>query len=351
MRRTLVTVVVSCLLIAAQRPAPAQDPSVTKGAEAVPAKEADDPVVAAGRLAEQLRKHPAPPSKLEGGLALFMLDAQNGEVTRIADEIVPGLNYTGVIEWSRDGKRIVVDITVPFSRDWTRTQVASIERGESKPLLRRLGPGSAPSATHDGEKILFMLFRGMGDAQDSSFWIMDTDGTNRMKLEESGRPKLSPGGRYCLITSFGGPGQFRLVDLSTAVVHGLSLPDRQFFSIPSWVNDDTFIAMTGPERGDFISLIDASDPTRVRVKEDLWRRTDDQTFKPRSPVYAPQSGRCFFIGKEQDKNTAVYSIKKGQAGPPKRFDEANGNDMQGLGMSPGGRYILFSSDRPDRPAR
>src|SRR5262249_2902145 len=90
--------------------------------------------LAAERLAEQLRKHPVAPSNKPGALATFILDTESGEVTRIADEVVPGLIYSGYAEWSHDGKRIVFDIaTGSNGQQWPRTQLVSIERGEDKP--------------------------------------------------------------------------------------------------------------------------------------------------------------------------------------------------------------------------
>jgi hypothetical protein len=319
-------------------------------AEKPPAKSetvsVEGPAVAAERLAEQLKRHPVAPVNTPGALPVYLLDTRDGQVTRIAGEVVPGLVRYGAMDWSHDGKRIVFDVARVGNQggQWLYTQVVSIEQGDDRPLIRELGPGCAPSVTSGGDKIVFMLYAGMGEAVDSRFWIMNTDGSERAKLEAMGRPKVAPGNRFCLVTSHAGRSPFQLVDLSTGIIRAIALRDRQFFSIPSWADQQTFVAITGAERGDFVSLIDVSNPEHIRIKEDLWVRKGEQQFKPRSPVYSPETGMCVFIGRENGHPTSIYWTKKGQPRKLEHFESVTGNDIEGIASSPAGRYVVFSSD-------
>src|SRR5262249_53302416 len=120
------------------------------------------------------------------------------------------------------------------------------------------------------------------------------------------------------------------------------------FSIPSWAEDNTIIAVFGNEHADTIALIDVSSPADSKVKEVLWQRSKDLDVRPREPVYSPATRRCVFVG-EDDKGMALYAFERGKPGPPKRLETASDNLIRDLAFSPDGRYVLFSSNRPDRP--
>ena len=132
----------------------------------------------------------------------------------------------------------------------------------------------------------------------------------------------------------------------------LKVPDRTFFSPPSWAGDGIVVAVTGEEAGDAVVLIDVSNPEEATVKATLWKRGQDLDIKPLSPVYSPETNTCVFVGEQEGKGLALYSLQRGKPGPPRRL-EAKGFDqlLQSLSFSPGGRFVAFSSDRPDRRRR
>src|SRR5205823_4482403 len=69
----------------------------------------ETPANALSRLVDQLQRHPAPHSKREVRLGVYLIDLPHGDVTLIADEPDPGANHCGSPRWSHDGKRILFD--------------------------------------------------------------------------------------------------------------------------------------------------------------------------------------------------------------------------------------------------
>jgi Tol biopolymer transport system component len=182
---------------------------------------------------------------------------------------------------------------------------------------------------------------------------MRADGRDRSRLGGYGRPLISPDGRSLLLVSFTNPATLELVELATGQVRPVNLPERKVFSIPAWAGDGTVVAVVGVREGDTIARLDLSDPGRAKIKEVLWDRPDGFDAELLSPVYSVTRRRCAFIGKRQDRSV-LYSVQAGRSGsaPAKRLEPGRGADkIVGLCWSPGGRYLLFCSDRPEPPAR
>ena len=96
----------------------------------------------------------------------------------------------------------------------------------------------------------------------------------------------------------------------------LRVPDRKFFSPPSWAGNGIVVAITGEgeEAGDAVVLIDVSNPEEAIVKETLWKRGQNLDIKPLSPVYSPETNTCVFVGEQEGKGLALYSIQRGKPG-------------------------------------
>ena len=93
------------IILFAGRSIPAQE---TSHASAGKTNDGTDAISSAvSQLAEELRRHPAQPSKAADRVAgLYMIDVSTGEVTLVADADTRN-TFCGSPTWSSDGKRIL----------------------------------------------------------------------------------------------------------------------------------------------------------------------------------------------------------------------------------------------------
>ncbi len=339
------------LALAASQPGPAQEPrSVGSSIAPAPQKSNDGKEaisLAVGQLAEQLRRHPAQPSKAADRVAgLYMIEVRTGEVTLIADEPDAGVTYCGSSSWSNDGKRIVFDAMRPEVVH--RAQMKSIELVRGEPKMTDLGVGNCPTFSPAGDRIAFLLIFGGVPGAEGGVWLLQAVGTKRVRLGSFGRPRWSPDGRQFMLIDFGIPAHVTLMDSSGRTTVRLQIPEIQLYSPPSWVDDRTIVTVVGTDFGDSIALVDVSNPAQGKVKEVLWKmnfKGAGPDIRPQHPVYVASSGRCVFIGGAY-AGMALYSFQRGQAEQPKRL-EPEGFDslMQDVALSPDGRYALFTGSR------
>ena len=318
----------------------------------VVAQQPNTAAAAAENLVEQLRRNPAEPSTAAGRIGLYVIDVVSGEVTLAASEPEPGICQCGSGAWSRDGKRIYFDATTgesdPMRHLRTRLKVLDLEDG--RPRVTDLGHGNCPTPSPAGDQVIFLMNPANAAGAVPGLWIMNSDGTDRRRLDGDGRPEWSYDGHQFLVISFTEPREVTVIDDRPDRKSGfLRVPDRKFFSPPSWAGEGIVVAVTGEEAGDAVVLIDVSNPAEATVTETLWKRGQGLDIKPLSPVYSPETNTCVFVGEQEGKGLALYSIQRGKPGPPRRL-EAEGFDhlLQSLSFSPGGRFVAFSSDRPDR---
>lgn len=300
------------------------------------------PAEAVGRLVEQFKRHPVPPRPAPLRFGVYLMDLNSGEVTLIADQPEPGLTYCGTPAWSHDGRRILYDATP--GTQWAVTRLKSIELVEGRLSVKDLGTGNCPTFSPADDRIAF-LSNAVGVP--TGIWLMNADGTGRKYLGDYGIPKWSPDGRQIMIISFGEPRRLTIMDADPEKSGIVSLPDRQIFSIPAWVEDGTIVATIGATSGDQIVLIDVRTPTRARVKEVLWKRTNDGDPRPACPVYPTADRRCLFSGADETA-AKLYSIQPGEAARPRPMgQQPPRRTIVDLALSPDGRYVLFAARDKD----
>ncbi len=307
---------------------------------------------AAARLAAELRRHPARPSKTAGQVGLFLVDADGGAATLIANEPATGLNQCGSPAWSHDGRRIVYDATPGAAvggANFRLSHIWSLQLDADRLAAIDLGEGNCPDFSPADDRIVFLLNSTAEPGAQVGVWLMQSDGSGRRSLGTYGRPRWSPESRQFLIASFSNPTTVTIMDVRPERSGNLELPDRHMFSVPSWAGEGTIVAVIGPADapGDTIALIDVTDPSRARVKEVLWKRGQRLDVAPYSPIYSPVTRRCVFIGKTEGKGRALYSLRPGSPAPPARLEAAGlyDNLIQDPAFSPDGRFVVFSSDR------
>jgi dipeptidyl aminopeptidase/acylaminoacyl peptidase len=105
----------------------------------------------------------------------------------------------------------------------------------------------------------------------------------------------------------------------------------------------------GADSGDTIVLLDVSNPEQGTVKEVVLEKGNGPDLKISEPIYSLATRRCVFVG-EDSKGMALYLVRSGDRRSLKRLEpQASDNLIRDLAFSPDGRYLLFSSNRPDRP--
>jgi Tol biopolymer transport system component len=331
-------------LTPAQQPATAES---TRGSARKAMDSKDATSAAVDQLVEQLRLHPARPSKAVDRIAgLYLIEVATGEVTLIADPPDASITFIGSPEWSNDGKRILCDAM--RTTEVERAHIKAIELVGGKLTISDLGVGNCPTSSPTGDRIAFLLNHGGVPGAEAGVWLMQGDGSQRRHLGSYGRPKWSPDSRQFMLIGFSTPAPVTLMDVRPEKSGPLQLPDLRIYSIPNWVSDGVIVAVVGAAFGDTIALIDVTDPAQGRVKEVLWKmnfKGGGLNIQPSYPSYQSSTRRCVFVGKGPQGH-ALYSFERGQAGPPQRL-EPQGYDslMQDVAMSPDGRYAVFSSNR------
>jgi len=337
-------------VLVAWRPIPAQErrPAESSKASAPKSKDGKEAISAAvDQLVEQLRRHPAQPSKAADRVAgLYMVEVSTGEVTLIADPPDASITFCGSPSWSNDGKRILFDAM--RTTEVQLSHLKAIELVGGKLTMRDLGVGNCPTSSPDGDRIAFLLNHGGVPGAEAGVWLMQADGSQRRPLGEFGRPKWSPDSHQFMLIDFAIPAHVTLMDVTPEKSGPLQIPDLQIHSIPNWAADGTIVAVVGSDVGDTIALVDVTDPAHGKVKEILWKmnfKGKGLNVQPSYPAYLASTGRCVFIGKGTE-GMALYSFHRGQADPPKRIEPAGDDSlMQDVGLSPDGRFALFSSNR------
>jgi Tol biopolymer transport system component len=329
-----------------------------QGPQAAPAEAAaggrkagdDAPAKAVARLVEQLRRHPARPSATAGQVGLYLIAAEGGAATLIANEPDPRVNQCGSPSWSHDGRRIVFDATpgiVVGNADFTRSHLKSIELDGDRLSVKDLGPGNCPDFSPADDRIVFLLNPGAIPGAQTGVWLMQADGSDRRLLGSYGRPRWSPESRQFSIISFSSPAEVTIMDVRPERSGVLNITGHQVYSIPRWAGEGTLVAVIGAGAGDTIALIDVTDPSHGKIKEVLWTRGKRLDVTPLCPAYSPSTRRCVFVGKTEGKGRALYSFRSGKPDPPGRLEPGDRFDnlIQDPTFSPDGRYLVFSSDR------
>jgi hypothetical protein len=334
------------ILLAAPSARPAQAPERKEPATLSPPKPKDTentPARAVGRLVEQLERHPVAPKDDPERVGLYLMDLADGSITLIADQPAPGLTQCGSSTWSHDGRRILFDAT-PGTR-WNLTRLMAIDPGDGRPTVMDLGTGNCPTSSPADDRIAFL---SNADGVPTGVWLMKADGSDRRLLGAYGIPRWSPHGGQLMIVSFGNPRQVTIMDANPEKSGALELPGSQIFSVPSWADAGTIVAVIVSDEGDALALIDVSDPSQAKVKEILWRKADGLDIRQSWPIYWPGTGRCVFTG-IGPRGMALYSVQKGKAEPARRLGpERDLPKISSLALSPDGRYVLYSGHGPDR---
>jgi hypothetical protein len=235
----------------------------------------------------------------------------------------------------------------------TRSRLMVLELRDGQPRMRDLGPGLCGKFSPDDRRIVFAL--NPADASDQAgIWDMKAEGTDRSRLNTDayGAPSWSDDRRQLLINTFNDPARSYVYDFPTRKTTQVDVPGLKIFSWPRWAVPHTLVASLGARNEpEAIDLLDILRPERARVERRLWRRSDGPDIYARWPLYEPSTGACYFLGARGETRAILKA--SGGPGKPGAISIEGGerpDRMGGLSVSPGGRFLVFNADRPDRTA-
>jgi beta-lactamase regulating signal transducer with metallopeptidase domain len=278
-------------------------------------------------------------------LSVYALDLLRGDVVPVCSEPQPGLTYCGSPSWIDDGLRILLDASP--GQVWSRTRLHALDWDGERLNLRDLGAGNCPTASPDGAQIAFLVNPGAVPGAAAGIWLMNADGSGRRQLSTVfGVPKWSPDGQRLLVVSFQDPPQrhLTLLPLNGDRPEVVRLADHTVYSVPSWADGGTLVAIVRTEGNVQVVLIDVADPATSRVLQVLWRASHSPGVAVFNyPVYSTRTGIGAFVARNQGQ-LGVYAWRAGQPDsglwlqPPQTLAR-----IASLAMSPDGEHLLFCS--------
>jgi len=92
-----------------------------------------------------------------------------------------------------------------------------------------------------------------------------------------------------------------------------------------------------------------STPAEAKIVRVLWSRGPELDFLPRWPLVRASTGQYLFVGVEGPNERNLYELSRGEGGRAEAMQPKPRQDqLEGLFLSPGGRYLLFNANRPER---
>jgi Tol biopolymer transport system component len=310
------------------------------------------PAAAAERLAEVLRRHPPRPSVGQGTrMQLYLRDLKRGDVTPIADEPISGLTRTSSPNWSHDGTRIAFHATP--DNDWGQSRMIVLWAKNGQPATLDIGAGSCPAYSPDDRQIAFLVWPGRNKGERPGTYLMDADGTNRLLVGNLGAPYWSPDGDTLLLNPFSEPTHAQILDLASGRASTIRLAGHHLMSWPRWVGRDRVIAVICEGEGEqnaALAILDVSNPSEATVREVLWKRGPDLDVLPRWPLHRASTDEYLFVGVAPANHRNLFLLSPGSGGRATPLQaQAQADQLEGLFLSPGERYLLFNANRRASP--
>jgi len=252
--------------------------------------------------------------------------------------------------WSHDGQRIAFHATP--QNDWQKAEMFALRDAGQKPVLQPLGAGSCPAYSPDDHSIAFLVWPGAKAGVEAGVHQMLSDGTDRRRIGGIGAPYWSPDGKRLLINPFTEPTVSTILDLPTGRQDLVQVPGYQLVSWPRWIAKDRVVAVV--HQGDSLCeaelvVLDVRQPSRASIVESLWKRTPELDVLPRWPIYRSSADEYLFVGVREPFDRNLFRLApRREAFPTATQSRFHPDQLEGLVLSPGDRYLVFNANRPDR---
>lgn len=274
----------------------------------------------------------------------------------------PGMITTSTPMWSHSGTMLACD-SVPTtdavveSRLWVYAAA-----GPFKGTFRYLCAGNTPCWSPDDSRIAFMINPGNPDGVDGGAWIINADGTERLRLGDGWFTRWSPSGRHiCVYAYFTQPPSLKLYNLETGNERFLlGKEDGQeedisvIFGGANWSPDGekliTLVERGGEQQLITVDMTGFRDSIRVIYREPIG---DRKLVGP--PVMSPDGTEIAFSIQESDPNAGnatqwsnswPYLVKTDGKSEPRLLEGKKiGHINRGMDWSRDGKRLVFSSER------
>lgn len=263
-------------------------------------------------------------------LLLKVAQADGSGIRTIAQPSDMGFKNVGSPEWSRDGRKIAVDM----SSGGTQTSHIVVMNADGTER-RDLGAGCMPSFSADGKKIAF---------SHSGIMTMNVDGTDRQVIDPSGwGTQWSPDGKWI---AYGKSGNITLLDVATRKTRQLLVGQHErrygyiYWNI-AWSHDSRGLAFKGRNRmgnQDELAFAEIDSPDGFHLLQaDAKSTYPDISFSPDSKQVVAA------MDNHDGKGYRLHAINIKQPGLPRLLDEIPPNEsVDGVAWSHDGKAIAIT---------
>ena len=284
----------------------------------------------------------------QDGLAIFVIKPDGSDVQLVVETPVEKLNRCTCPEFSRDGSKLVFDMSP--GKNWQGTNLGLLElTGNRAGEIRDLGIGSAATWSQDGQQLAMWFHNNAVVGVPSGLFLMTADGESHIRFGSGVLPRWSPNADLILTPQkMQGARIPTVIDVFTGEMRELKQKEVTFMSRPTWMPDGKSI-VTVAFKDEVSSLMEYSlTEDSFEFKRTLWTNEDDPEEPMLSlPAISPD-GKTIVGSVYLERDIAYLDRIDLTKNPPVRTrlePQLDGVLNVHPRWSPDGKWIVFASNR------